>query len=238
MGVIVCPSGMSLEIRGLKGRELKLLQDKGARKTGRTYDNILTTCTVAVVAPGPAYAFDPALGAPTWDKVLVGDKFFALLAIRAETFGEDYDFDFRCSSCEEKVKWSIKLPDGLEVKALAASDAEACKTGTPLEATLTDGKIAKYRLAVGADERATSTHKHDDDAVIAMLSRRIVGIEGVQDVKKYLDEAGLRDIAEIVKAFEAHDCGVQTDIEVRCTSCAGVQDISLPLARSFWMPTK
>lgn len=242
MGVIVCPSGLSLEIRGLKGKELKLLQDKVARKTGRTYDNILSTCTVSVVVPGPAYSFDPGPGAPAWDKVLVGDKFFALLAIRAETFGPAYDFDFRCSSCEEKVKWSINLPDGgLEIKKLATEDAEAFKAGKPLEATLGDGKVAKYRLAVGLDERTTSVHKHEDDAVLAMLARRIVAVgdltEG-KEIKKYLDEAGLRDISEIVKAFEAHDCGVKTDIEARCTLCAVVQEISLPLGRSFWMPLK
>lgn len=237
MGVYVCPSGMSLELRGLKGKELKLLQDRAAMKTGRTYDNILTACTVSIVDVGPAYTF--AASEPiAWDKVLVGDKFYALLAIRAETFGPDYDFKFRCASCDERVNWVIQLPDAPGVKKLSAEDAAAHASGAFLEATLSDGKVAKYRLATGLDERQASANKMEADAVLAMLARRVVSIEGVPDPKKYLEEAGLRDITDIVKAFEAHDCGVETDIEVRCTSCGSVQELRLPLDRGFWMPVK
>jgi hypothetical protein len=237
MKVITCPSGLSLEIRGLKGKELKLLQDKAAKKTGRTYDNILTACTVSVITRGPAYTFEGD-GAPEWDKILVGDKFYALLAIRAETFGEDYDFKFQCNACEERVPWYVKLPDGLGVKKLAPEDAKAFAAGEPLETVLPgDLKVAKYRLAVGADERASALNRQED-AVLTMLARRIVSIDGVPDPKSYLEEASLNDTKQIVKAFEAHDCGVETDIEVQCPKCSAIQEVRLPLERNFWMPVK
>lgn len=236
MSVYVCPSGLTLDLRGLQGKELKLFQDKAAKRAGRTYDNILTACTESIVSPGPAYVFPEGAKVPEWDKVIVGDKFYALLAIRAETFGEDYEFKFKCQACEERVAWTVKLPDGLPIKKLAPEDAAAFVSGTPLEVTLKDGKVAKYRLAVGADERATAVNVDEADAVLAMLTRRVVSIEGVVSPKAYLDTAGLRDIASIVKAFEAHDCGVETQNEVQCTKCHEVQELRLPLGRSFWMP--
>lgn len=234
MSIIVCPSGMSLEIRELKGKELKILQDKNAKRSARIYDNILTACTVALVSNGPAYTFEDQ---PVWDKVLVGDKLYALLAIRAETFGEDYDFKFQCGSCEERGSWFVKLPDGLPIKKLAAEDAAAFAAGTPLETTLADGKLVKYRLVTGADERALALSK-ESESPIAVLARRIVSIEGVALPEKYLEDVGLSDIKTIAKSFESHDCGVETDIEVQCQKCRAIQDVTLPLDRRFWMPIK
>ena len=49
--VITCPSGLSGEIRGLKGKEGKLLADRASAKSGVTFDRILAGCWLATNKP-------------------------------------------------------------------------------------------------------------------------------------------------------------------------------------------
>jgi hypothetical protein len=75
--VIDCPSGLQLQIRGLKGKEGRLLSDRNAVRQGTVLDSLLVACTEAVLDPGP---YTPkADGKLDWNQVLIGDRFFTLL---------------------------------------------------------------------------------------------------------------------------------------------------------------
>lgn len=250
MSVYECPSGLTLELRGLRGKELRILEDKTSKKTNRTYDSILTSCTVKVVNVGPYKDLDQGQDID-WDKMLVGDKFFALLAIRAETFGSSYDFNFKCTSCGEMVPWTIDVLKHLEIKKLAPDDARKFRQGETFDAVLANGDTVKYRLPVGADEHAASVSKNTGDALLVNLARRLSGVvtaEGESKAPKaYLEEAGLKDVLALAKELQSHDCGVNTTIEVQCNKldkktndlvgCEAVQELQLPLGRAFWAPT-
>src|SRR5512140_1005118 len=99
--VITCPSGLSGEIRGLKGKEGKLLADRSAARSGLLFDRILAGCWLATLDSG-IYALDEG-EALDWSKVLVADRFYALLQIRSLTFGDEYAFQVQCQSagCRE-----------------------------------------------------------------------------------------------------------------------------------------
>ena len=83
---IRCPSGLTGTIRGLKVREERVLADRKIAKAGGVVDELLRACWEETEDPGP-YSFDA--GKTDWDKVLQGDRFFALLQIRALTYGPD-----------------------------------------------------------------------------------------------------------------------------------------------------
>jgi hypothetical protein len=83
--VITCPSGLQGRVRGMKVREERVLADRKLAKSGGQVDELLAACWEETLDPGP-YAL--AEGAKLdLGKVLQGDRFFALLMVRALTYG-------------------------------------------------------------------------------------------------------------------------------------------------------
>jgi hypothetical protein len=238
---IVCPSGLAGEIRGLKGKEGKLLSDRAAARAGATFEKILAGCWVATTDPG-IYDF-PDSGAVDWSKVLVADRFYTLLQIRAQTFGNEYAFSVQCQSpaCRERFEWSLNLHE-LPVVPLSGAAKAAFKAGNRFETTLPrDGRKVWFRLMTGADEvRAASLLRAGRDGMlITALALRICEIENVSDHerRKFLDELDMADAAALLDQFDQADAGVETTIEAECPACLGVQDVELPFERSFFLPT-
>jgi len=237
---IVCPSGLSGEIRGLKGKEGKLLSDRTAARAGSTFEKILAGCWTATTDPG---IYDlPVDGSVDWSKVLVGDRFYALLQIRALTFGDEYAFSVQCPAaiCRERFEWTLNLQE-LPVVALSDASKAAFRAGNRFETTLPrDGRKVWFRLMTGADEaRAVTALKAGRDGVLlAALALRIVEIENVADGEKrrFLDDMEMADATALLDQFDDADGGVETSIEIECPSCLGVQDVELPFERGFFLP--
>src|SRR5678815_1464066 len=238
---IVCPSGLAGEIRGLKGKEGKLLSDRTAARAGAMFEKILAGCWLTTSDPG---IYDlPDGGAVDWSKVLVADRFHTLLQIRAQTFGNDYAFSAQCKipECRERFDWSLNLQE-LPVVPLSEAARAAFKAGNRFETTLPrDGRKVWFRLMTGADEmRAASVLRGGRDGMLlTALALRICEIENVPDHerRKFLDELDMADAAALLDRFDQADGGVKTAIEVECPSCLGVQDVELPFERSFFLPT-
>lgn len=238
---IVCPSGLAGEIRGLKGKEGKLLSDRTSARAGATFEKILAGCWVATTDPG---IYDlPEGGAVDWSKVLVADRFYTLLQIRARTFGDEYAFSVQCQSqaCRERFEWTLNLQE-LPVVPLSDTAKAAFKAGNRFETRLPhDGRRVWFRLMTGADEvRAASVFKAGQGGMLlTALALRILEIEDVpdHDKRKFLDDMEMADAAALLDQFDQADGGVETSIEVECPSCLGVQDVELPFERGFFLPT-
>jgi hypothetical protein len=238
---IVCPSGLAGEIRGLKGKEGKLLSDRTAARAGATFEKILGGCWLLTTDPG-IYEL-PDGGAVDWSKVLVADRFYTLLQIRAQTFGNDYAFSAQCKvpECRERFEWSLNLQE-LPVVPLSDAAKAAFKAGNRFETTLPrDGRKVWFQLLTGADEvRAASILRAGrEGTLLTALALRICEIENVpdHDKRKFLDELEMADAAALLDQFDQVDGGVETDIEVECPGCLGVQDVQLPFERNFFLPT-
>ena len=77
--IIHCQSGLTGSIRGLKVREERVLADRKLQKAGRIVDELLRACWEETHDAGP---YDFEAGKLDWNKVLQGDRFFALREIR------------------------------------------------------------------------------------------------------------------------------------------------------------
>lgn len=237
---IVCPSGLSGEIRGLKGKEGKLLADRNAARAGSTFEKLLSGCWLQTIDAG---VYDVPDGAALdWSKVLVADRFYALLQIRSLTFGDDYAFSVQCKNagCRERFEWELSLKD-LPVRTLSEDAKTAFKDGNRFETKLPrDGRRVWFRLMTGADEAraATALKNGRDGALLTALALRIVEIEGLADKEKraFLDEMEMADAAALLDKFEEVDGGVETTLEVECPSCLGVMEVELPFERGFFLP--
>lgn len=237
---IVCPSGLAGEVRGLKGKEGKLLADRASAKSGSTFEKLLAGCWLTTSEAG-IYALDE--GAPLdWSKVLVADRFYALLQIRALTFGDEYAFSVQCQSagCRERFEWELSLKD-LPVRPLSDEAKAAFKGGNRFETQLPrDGRKVWFRLMTGADEvRAASALKTGRDGMLlTALALRIVEIEGVAEKEKrtFLEDMEMADATALLDSFDEADGGVETTIDVECPHCMGVQEVELPFERGFFLP--
>ncbi len=238
--VIVCPSGLAGEVRGLKGKEANLLADRAAARRGLLFERLLSACWLATTDPGP-YALQEG-GALDWGKVLVADRFYTLLRIRSLTFGEEYAFKAQCVSeaCRERFEWQISLAE-LPVRPLSEASKAAFKAGNRFEARLPrDGRRVWFRLQTGAEEVRASAHlrANADRALLTALATRIVEVEGVppKDKLRFLEEVEMADAAALLDELDAADGGVETDIEVECPHCWAVQEIRLPFGPEFFLP--
>jgi hypothetical protein len=241
---------MQLQIRGLKGKEGKLLSDQQAVRTGAALDNILSACTEELLDPGP-YDFEVG-GKVTWSKVLVGDRFFILLQIRLASFGPEYEFKTQCreANCRTRFSFEVDLEKDLKVKRLTEEEQDTLRSEGTFSTKLADGREVHYRLATGADEKAAARHKAADRALVDMLASRITSIEGIdgpteQDIVKgsivktvrtFLDDLEWSDLVTLMNALDEHDCGVDPQIEVECPTCGGLQEQTLPFDRGFLLP--
>ena len=238
---IRCPSGLTGSIRGLKVREERVLADRKIAKAGGVVDELLRACWEETEDPGP-YSFDA--GKTDWDRVLQGDRFFALLQIRALTYGPDYAFAITCreDACRARIEWELDLHH-LPVRPLCDESRDAFLAGNRFETRLPDaGHRVWFRLLTGADERKLPALKRNagDRMLSAMLSFRVAEVEGVdeRERRRFLEDLSMRDADFLVDEFDRVDCGVDTTIEIECPECFARQDVQLPFDQTFFMPGK
>jgi len=193
--VITCPSGLSGRIRGLKVREERILADRKLAKAGAQLDELLTSCWLETLDPGP---YEEPLD---WSKVLQGDRFFVLLMVRALSYGPEYAFSVTCESrgCRGRIHWELDLTQ-LPVRPLSDESRARFLAGNVFETTL-PGALARatFHLATGADERrmAQSRKAAGDRPLTTLLAARLDAIDGVDtmnfdDAKKFCAQLGWR----------------------------------------------
>ena len=239
--IITCPTGLAGSIRGLKVREERFLADRKLAKSGAIIDELLRACWEETHDAGP-YDFG---GKPfDWDKVLQGDRFFALLELRALTYGREYAFAVNCSEpgCRARIDWELDLHD-LPVRPLSEASRAAFLDGNRFETRLPDtGKRAWFRLLTGADERKLPAIRRNagDRVLSAMLALRCLEVEGVEakGKRRFLEDLSMCDADFLLDEFDRVDCGVETTIEVECQDCFARQHVQLPFDQSFFLPGK
>jgi len=237
---ITCPSGLSGRVRGLKGREMNLLGNRKAAKTGELFDNLLNACWLQTDDAGPYELNDR--GNPNWLDVLVADRLYILIQIRQATYPNDpYSFKVTCPNraCEETFSWEIDFDD-LPVKPVPEDSLVKFKAGAPVTAEI-DGKTISYRLTTGKDERkAAKFLRGQEQRLLDLLSLRIVEIEGIDTNRKraWLEELELSKYRDMLDAFDEQDGGLETTIEIECTHCGNTFEVDLPFGAEFFLPRR
>ena len=96
-------------------------------KTGGQVDELLSACWEETLEADP---YDFGEKDIDWGKVLQGDRFFALIKIRALTYGPEYAFAVSChnESCRSRIDWELDLKD-LQVRTLSGESRAAFTDG-------------------------------------------------------------------------------------------------------------
>lgn len=236
---IVCPSGLAGEIRGLKTKDADVLAASKGKKKAEAINQILTSCWETTSDPGP-YAFT---GTPIWDQTLQGDRQYILLQVRKATHGAEYEFRAQCpqDACKARFDWVLKL-DELPIREMHDEDRDQFRKENKFEAVAGNGQKVWYRLPCGEDEKraAKLQSQHRDSLVTLALRMRIVEVDGldVSKIRSFVNELELRHATELLEDFQAHDCGVDTEVEVECPDCYSLFDVDLPFDQNFFFPSR
>lgn len=242
---VVCPSGLTGVVRGWKAREANILSNRREVRSGTSFDKILSACWLSTTDPGP-YA-GVINGTVDWGKVLTCDRFWALLCIRAATFGDNYEFDVNCQDrgmCGKRIKWELNLME-LPYKSLPEESRKKIAEGdNNFPYTLQWGEHAgrnlSFRLMTGDSERRGAKLLEGQTArlVVASLASRVVSVDQVErgGLVRFLDDLEMADLMMLVDAFDAVDGGVDTTIDIECPHCGLGQDVELPLGPGFFLP--
>jgi hypothetical protein len=241
---VVCPSGLAGRIRGWKTKEANILANRKNARAGLSFDSILQSCWLSTTDQG-IYTFE---GKPDWRDVLLCDRFWVLLRMRAATYGDEYEFDVQCQDrqiCGKKIPWECNLSE-LPFSRLPEESREKIRAGDNrfgAQVMIGDESHTIYfHLQTGKHERkaAKLVEGQDTRLVVAALAARIDEVEGVPKggLVHFLDELDMGDLMRLLDEFDAADGGVDTTIEIECPHCGLLQDVELPFDRGFFMPRR
>lgn len=245
---VVTPSGLTGEVRKLKGREANTLADRRAARKGETYDRILRSCWTKTDDPGPYEKVGVRPDDPSvpWGKILVCDRFYTLAAIRVATYGPDYIFPVRCgesgAGCGNTFEWKVNIEKDLNVFDLPNESRVKIAAGDNSFSVKLDGRTYVFKLLTGDDERRSGRRlqKSRNALVTTAVASRILKIEGVekrQDHDAFLEDLDLDIQLELLNLFEEVDGGIDTDFEVECPRCENVFKAAVPFeGEAFWLP--
>lgn len=239
---IVCPSGLSGTVRKLKGSEANVLSDRKAAKKGETYDKILRACWEETTDPG---VYQDLPTNPNWAKILVCDRFYALVCIRIATYGPEYIFPTQCPSdkCGETGEWQINLATDLPILDLPEESREAIREGRNRFETRIGGSTIAFKLMTGADEKKAGKRasQNKSELMTTSLASRILEIDGMtrsHEIDKWLKDADLDLQWDLLRSFEEVDGGVEQSIEIECQECFKKYLVTLPFeGEGFWIPS-
>lgn len=192
--------------------------------------------------------------------LLVGDRAFLMMVIRAASFGQDYQFQMTCDLCRAQFLHTVKIPNDLEMIELKEGFNE------PFEVELPMSKVKlKLRLLRGSDEadltklqktifkRVDSSVDGDPlysvrmvkHIVSAEIPSKTAGEEPLIIENNATNERRLVNLYESLPARDGmamrdclseNDCGINTELEFSCPSCKDSFNAILPVKLEFFRP--
>ena len=216
---ITLPSGREATIREMTATEEGYLASPKLMKSGEAFEKILRNCVLEK---------DIDL-----DGMLVGDRYYLMLAIRRLTFGDDYSFKVRCSSCGQTSTLNVNLSE-LPIKKLEG-DPDATHTIT-LPRT---GKRITFRLLRGRDEKkiAATMRKNPQELIRLSLYLHTVAIDGDENFsEKFFETLPGADSLYYRGKIDEVTCGVDTAVEAVCPECDNEFEVQLPISENFFFP--
>lgn len=225
------PVDGKLEIREMTGNEEQILATSRFTRRGEAVDMIFNSCI---------------RGGYRSENLLSIDRKFLLFYLRGISYTENYEVEITCPNCQTKFPYNIDLN---------TLNVEFCPdnfSNTSMKGVLPVSKFPyNYRLARGIDEKSIQDHRARkskfnnnnalDDSLIYTLSVLIEDINGITDklaIQQLLKSMRTQDLTELRNQINDPPFGVETEIDIECTSCLEKFDIDLPIDTNFFFPRR
>lgn len=165
------------------------------------------------------------------DQLTVGDRMFILFALRRITLGDEYPFKATCRACSKEGMYSVNLGE-LEVRPMKEPHRRV------YDVTLPSGKTVRFRIMTGEDEGRLARHKKLEEKISVALAARIELLNGAMPTLDDIKKLTLRDRDDLRALMDEHDGGVDTSIEMQCTSCGAEFEEEVDVSQAgFFFPS-
>ena len=254
---IKLPSGAEVILRQLLVREENILAQAAksrGKNQNRVLNDILDSCLIGWVDTGPYQDIDDGAKPKTRD-LLMGDKFALMIELRKISYrdGNLYTLDeIECpsGSCGT-FAYEINLDNDLIRRNLEPEDAEYISAKIPFECSI-DNKAVTFTLADGRTEENLErlTRQNPGRPMSCTMRSRILDvgdiprrdildwIDGNNGNSKTFDGLTSQDAEDMRDAFDIHECGIDTEVEIICPHCGREALIDLPFDSGFLLPSK
>lgn len=225
----VIPNG-TIEITPLTGRTEKLMAGLRGNNVDDIIDTILERHMVTKIEP---------------KELLASDRFYILVSLRAQSYGEDYDFELACPSCEVKARYAVRLPSDFTVQYSEPEDKE------PFDIILPSSKLrVSFRLLRGKDETAIKNFsekeaktgfRDGDPAYSYRLATCITAVNGkpfadLYTAMQFVEKIPAKDAATLSDAIDKKTPGLLLSVTKECVACKKEIEAGMPITAEFFRP--
>ena len=219
-----------VELCPLSAREQKLIAGIRGHNVDDIIDTILSRCMKTEIDP---------------DDLLVTDRFYLLLMLRSNSYGEDYNFELTCGSCSGIGHYSVKIPSDFEVVTSNPADSY------PFTITLPNSKLnITFRLLTGRDQKEIKLAAEKDEkkgvagqgdpTYIYGIAKSILTVNGKKPnllvALQLVERMSALDVNFLQEKIEEKTPGIIPVINKKCQKCGKDIETGLPISAEFFRP--
>lgn len=218
------PEGTKLYGRPLNLRELMKLANINENNAVTVIDDILKCGTIKGL---------------DLNKLLVGDKLYILLWLRANTYPESgYSVPFHCSVCDKDTTYDFKVDD-IGINYIR----EDYDIEEPVE--LSNKEFITFKYLRIEDENKIqrfkeSTRKsitiYDDNILILAATVNTINGESKTLMEAYNYISDPQIYSQIKGYVTEFDFGISNILNVKCNACGGMAQVGLSFREDFFVP--
>jgi len=163
----------------------------------------------------------------------VGDRLFAIFAIRRVTVGDEYTYEVKCPQCSELNKVTVDLSD-LEIKSMP----DPMKREFTVTLPKSKHEVVFVPMTGRGEEKLATLAKRSEDTLSLALLMRVTKVDGKNPSLKLVKDMSSKDRAYLRDHFDKVEGGVDTSIELDCPSCYAEFKEDLDVGQAgFFFPT-
>lgn len=223
-----------VEIKYMTGAEEDILASKSLLKKGVVIDRLIQSVLV-----------DKSIKV---DSLLLGDKSAIIIATRITGFGEEYEMNITCPSCEEKFNHLFDLSE-IKTKEqdeeffskIEFTDRDTFfitlpKTGAIVECRMLNGYDEKHLMQLAETKKKK---KLQESPLTDQYRTYIVSINGNEDkgfIAEFSKKIPALDSRFLRKTYSEVVPNIDLRFDVECPECDHINDIEMPMGPNFFWP--
>ena len=219
-----------IELCPLSAREEKLIAGIRGNNVDDIIDTVLERCMKTKINS---------------DELLITDRFYLLLMLRANSYGENYNVELTCGECGTEGKYTVKIPSDFDITEANPDAAYPFTVGLP-----DSGLTITYRLLTGKDQKEIKTAVDKDQkkglagqgdpAFIYTLAKHITAVNGKKlnllVALQLVERLSAKDSRYLQETVDANTPGIIPTIRKKCNTCGKEIETGLPISAEFFRP--
>lgn len=178
------------------------------------------------------------------DDLLVVDRFFLLLALRANSYGELYPVQVSCTNCKKQGQYNIHFFNDLKIKYTDPTEKEPFFVTLPISkmelgVRLLRGKDLKEIERFTQNELKAHPNTKGDPGYIYSLAKQLVSVNGCEfdnllTKLALIENLSVKDLSVLKDFYNSIGPAVEGTITKVCNFCSKEFAFAMPITAEFF----